>query len=51
MYKYSKDFPIHLIPHITENQEINDVIHNYKRQKKQPAPINENNILSAQLLG
>ena len=31
MYKYAKDFPIKVIPHITENQEINDIIHNYKK--------------------
>ena len=31
MYKYAKDFPIKIIPHITENQEINDIIHNYRK--------------------
>ena len=31
MYKYTKEFPIKVIPHITENQEINDIIHNYKK--------------------
>ena len=27
--KYVEDFPYHIIPHITELNEINDVIHNY----------------------
>ena len=34
MYKYSKEFPIRVIPHITENNEIHDIIHNYKRAGK-----------------
>lgn len=33
MFKYTKDFPIKVIPHITEGQEINDVIHNYKKTR------------------
>ena len=33
MFKYTKDFPIKVIPHITEGKEINDVIHNYKKTK------------------
>jgi hypothetical protein len=28
--KYRERFPYDLIPHITENNEINDIIHNYK---------------------
>jgi hypothetical protein len=34
MYRYARDFPVKVIPHITENQEINDIIHNYKRSTK-----------------
>ena len=33
MYKYSKEFPVKVIPHVTEMGEINDTIHNYKRPK------------------
>lgn len=33
MFKYTKDFPIKIIPHVTEGNEINDVIHNYKKTK------------------
>jgi len=33
MYKFSKEFPIKVIPHVTEAGEINDIIHNYKRPK------------------
>ena len=33
MYKYAREFPNKIIPHITEAGEINDVIHNYKRPK------------------
>ena len=29
MYKYTKEFPVKVIPHITHAQQINDVIHNY----------------------
>ena len=37
MYKYVKEFPQKVIPHITDNQEINDIIHNYKKsQSAQP---------------
>lgn len=32
MYKYAKEFPVKIIPHITENQEINDIIHSYRKQ-------------------
>lgn len=39
MFKYTKDFPIKVIPHITENNKINDIIHNYK---KTPASNNNN---------
>ena len=35
MYAYTKEFPIEIIPHITENGEINDLIHNYKRPNKE----------------
>lgn len=31
MYKYAKEFPTTVIPHITDNEEINDIIHNYKK--------------------
>lgn len=27
--KYIENFPYHVIPHITELNEINDIIHNY----------------------
>lgn len=30
MYKYAREFPIEAIPHISELDEIVDVIHNYK---------------------
>jgi hypothetical protein len=30
MNNYAKNFPKEIIPHITENNEINDLIHNYK---------------------
>jgi hypothetical protein len=33
MNNYAKNFPKHIIPHITENQEINDLIHNYRLPK------------------
>eukprot|EP00347_Sterkiella_histriomuscorum_P010573 403375759 len=33
MFKYTKDFPIKIIPHVTEGDEINDIIHNYKKNK------------------
>ena len=39
MYKYSREFPIKIIPHVTELGEINDVIHNYKRPKAKEAPV------------
>ena len=31
MYKYAKDFPVTVIPHITEKDQIHDIIHNYKK--------------------
>jgi len=34
MYKYAKEFPTKVIPHITDTNEINDIIHNYKRSSK-----------------
>jgi len=33
MYRYAREFPTKIIPHCTENGEINDIIHNYKRPK------------------
>jgi len=27
--KYVEKFPYHVIPHVTKNSEINDIIHNY----------------------
>jgi hypothetical protein len=33
IYQYRKEFPYQIIPHITDNGEINDIIHNYKKQK------------------
>jgi hypothetical protein len=30
--KYVDNFPYHIIPHITELNEINDIIHNYNNQ-------------------
>jgi len=33
MYKYSRQFPVNVIPHVTEANEINDILHNYKRAK------------------
>ncbi len=41
MFKFTKDFPIKVIPHITEGQEVNDIIHNYKKNRTtQPAGMN-----------
>ena len=34
MYQYRKEFPIKIIPHIDENDEIVDNIHHYKPVKK-----------------
>jgi hypothetical protein len=33
IYQYRKEFPYKIIPYITENGEINDIIHNYKKPK------------------
>jgi len=33
MYQYAAQFPKSIIPHITENNEICDKIHNYSRPK------------------
>lgn len=33
MFRYAREFPIKVIPHVTEQGEINDTIHNYKRPK------------------
>ena len=30
MKKFTDRFPYDVIPHITDNNEINDIIHNYK---------------------
>ena len=40
MYRYAREFPTKVIPHCTENGDINDIIHNYKRPKisKEPPP-------------
>lgn len=35
MNHYAKNFPMHYIPHISENDDIVDPIHNYKRLKPQ----------------
>ena len=34
MYQYRKEFPIKIIPHIDENDEIVDNVHHYKQAKK-----------------
>lgn len=34
MYQYRKEFPIKIIPHIDENDEIVDNVHHYKLAKK-----------------
>lgn len=34
MYRYSREFPYKIIPHITADGEINDIIHNYKDKGK-----------------
>jgi hypothetical protein len=33
MHKYASKFPVTAIPHVTENNDINDILHNYKRAK------------------
>jgi len=33
MNNYAKYFPKEIIPHVTETQEINDLIHNYQLPK------------------
>jgi hypothetical protein len=35
MYKYAKEFKKECIPHISEQHEIVDTIHNYPRQPKE----------------
>jgi hypothetical protein len=35
MYAYSRKFPTKVIPHVTENGDINDIIHNYPKPPKQ----------------
>ena len=34
MYAYSRKFPTKVIPHVTENGDINDIIHNYAKPPK-----------------
>ena len=44
MNNYAKNFPIDQIPHISENDDIVDPIHNYRRpkpSKKEPKPGNQ----------
>lgn len=31
MYAYCREFPVKLIPHVTETGEVNDIIHHYKK--------------------
>lgn len=33
MFRYAREFPIKVIPHVTEQGEIIDILHNYKRPK------------------
>lgn len=35
--KYVEKFPYHLIPHVTETNEVNDIIHNYNNSQGQGA--------------
>ena len=54
MYKYVKDFPIKVIPHIIENEdyeEINDIIHNYKRKNRMPMPNLANTLVTGGITG
>ena len=34
LFKYTKDFPAKLIPHVTSQEEVIDMIHNYKRKRQ-----------------
>lgn len=34
MFKFTRDFPMKVIPHVTEQGNINDILHNYKRHQK-----------------
>jgi hypothetical protein len=38
MSTFAKQFPIEVIPHITDNGSINDTIHNYRRPKPKEQP-------------
>jgi hypothetical protein len=35
MYKYAREFPVKMIPHVSEFYGIIDMIHNYKKPKPQ----------------
>lgn len=45
MHKYERGFEVNIIPHINENKDIIDEIHNYDRgkEKKTAAQSKENN--------
>ena len=39
MHRFEQKFPFESIPHVTDNDEINDILHNYKIPKAAKDPI------------